>query len=115
MNDCETMTAPRVLDQNAFALWKQAQTSQYSSEEGELAGFLTDQLRKQGSVLVGSHFNHPVLGLISYMSEKDFRLQELMLAYLALTVSGDITPAKRLLAGQRLRQAPPAVEQALEQ
>lgn len=101
-----TMT---VIEENAFAVWRQDQTCQFSSEETELVMFLLDQLRQRGNTLVGLRFNHPVLGLISHMSEKDFRMQELLLAYLALTVSGDSGPVKRLLAGQRLRSASPAV------
>ncbi|MDL4860728.1 hypothetical protein NPJ88_000125 [Halomonas elongata] len=86
-----------------FSDWQRRAGREFASEEAELLAYLTDQLQAEGAPLVGVRFNHPVLGLLSHMSEKGNRMQELMHAYLAIAVTQDCEPAQRLIAGQRLQ------------
>lgn len=85
-----------------FSSWQQRTGDSYATEEAELLCYLSDQLKQEGATLVGTKFNHPVLGLLSFMSESNNRMNELLFAYLAIAVAGDSTPAKKLIAGQRL-------------
>ena len=86
-----------------FSDWQKRTGGEFSSDEAELLSYLTDQLQVEGAPLAGTHFNHPVLGLLSHMSERGNRMQELLYAYLAIAVGQDCEPAKRLIAGQRLQ------------
>lgn len=88
-----------------FSDWQKRTNRKYGSEASELMAYLSDQLNAEGAELRGSTFNHPVLGLLSHMSEKNNRMQELLFAYLALAVAKDSDPAKKLIAGQRLAGA----------
>lgn len=85
-----------------FDAWQQRTNRRYASEDAELLCYLTDQLQAEGASLAGVQINHPVLGLLSHMSESNNRMQELVLAYLSLAVAGDSQPAKKLIAGERL-------------
>lgn len=85
-----------------FTDWQKRTNRRYGSESSELMAYLSDQLGAEGAELRGSALNHPVLGLLSHMSEKNNRMQELLFAYLALAVANDRDPAKKLIAGQRL-------------
>lgn len=86
-----------------FSDWQSRTQGRYASESAELLAYLSDQLKVEGAALKGSTFNHPVLGLLSYMSTSNNRMQELLFAYLALTVANDCEPARKLIAGQRLK------------
>lgn len=86
-----------------FSDWQKRASREFASAEAELLAYLTDQLQAEAAPLVGARFNHPVLGLLSHMSKKGNRMQELMYAYLAITVAQDCEPAQRLIAGQRLQ------------
>tara|TARA_R110001592_G_scaffold47952_4_gene151518 strand:+ start:1862 stop:2470 length:609 start_codon:yes stop_codon:yes gene_type:complete len=83
-----------------FEDWCERDTRKYQSESSKLLVYLSDQLKVEGQSL--PTFNHPVLGMLSHMSEGATRLQELMLAYLTLAVTGDDRPALKLIWGQRL-------------
>lgn len=85
-----------------FSAWRQRTNRRYASEDAELLCYLGNQLKAEGAPLVGARTNHPVLGLLSYMSESNNRMQELLLAYLSLAVARDSEPAQKLIAGQRL-------------
>lgn len=86
-----------------FSDWQKRTRGSYGSESAELLVYLSDQLNSEGAALKGSTFNHPVLGLLSYMSANNNRMQELLFAYLALAVANDCEPARKLIAGQRLK------------
>ncbi|XAI97146.1 hypothetical protein [Dolichospermum phage Dfl-JY45] len=86
-----------------FPDWQRENTRRYASHDAELLSYLQDQLRAEGAPLIGAHLNHPVLGWLSYMSESNTRMQELLFAYLAIVVSGDSGPAKKLIEGQQLK------------
>jgi hypothetical protein len=86
-----------------FADWQQRTAGNYASEDTELLVYLSDQLKIEGGALTGMKLNHPVLGLLSYASESNNRLQEFLFAYLAIVVANDTQPAKKLIAGQRLK------------
>jgi len=85
-----------------FNEWKQRTDRRHASEEAELLCYLADQLRAEGASLEGVKINHPVLGLLTHMSESNNRMQELLFAYLSIVVSMDCEPARKLIAGQRL-------------
>lgn len=85
-----------------FSDWQIRTQVIYGGESAELLAYLSDQLNAEGSALKGRNFNHPVLGLLSHMSEQNNRMQELLYAYLALAVANDSVPAQKLIAGQRL-------------
>ena len=85
-----------------FSDWQKRQKGQWADENTELLVYLQDQLQLEGKALHGGSFNHQVLGLLSYMSETNNRMQEMLFAYLAIAVAGDVQPAKKLVAGQRL-------------
>lgn len=86
-----------------FSDWQKRTQGSYGDESAELLAYISDQLNVEGAALKGSTFNHPVLGLLSYMSANNNRMQELLFAYLALTVANDCEPAQKLIAGQRLK------------
>ncbi len=86
-----------------FSDWQKRAGREFASEEAELVSYLTDQLRAEGAPIIHAKFNHPILGLLTHMSERGNRMQELMYAYLAIAVSQDCEPAQRLIAGQRLK------------
>jgi|GEM_PF-5296582 len=86
-----------------FDDWKERTRNTYCSEDTALLCYLSDQLKAEGDPLVGAHMNHPVMGLISHMSASNSRMQELMYAYLAIVVEQNLEPARKLVAGQRLR------------
>ena len=85
-----------------FADWQKRTNGKWADERTELLVYLQDQLRLEGEALNGGSFNHQVLGLLSYMSEQNNRMQELLLAYLSIAVARDIGPAKKIVAGHRL-------------
>ena len=86
-----------------FSDWQKRADREFASDDAELLAYLGEQLKAEGAPLVGARFNHPILGLLSHMSEEGNRMQELMYAYLAIAVAQDCEPAQRLIAGQRLR------------
>lgn len=86
-----------------FSDWQKRAGREFACDEAELLAYLTDQLQAEGAPLVGARFNHPVMGLLSHMSERGNRMQELLYAYLAIAVGQDCEPAQRLIAGQRLQ------------
>lgn len=86
-----------------FSEWQQRSDRKFSDEHTELLAYLMDQLQAESESLTGSPLNHPVLGLISHMSSKNNRMRELLFAYLAIVLSQDLEPARRLTAGQRLQ------------
>lgn len=86
-----------------FSEWQQRTEGKFASVEAELLTYLADQLRAESRSLEDVEFNHPVMGLLSHMSEQNNRMRELLLAYLSITVTGDIGPAQRIIAGQRLQ------------
>lgn len=85
-----------------FDAWQQRTDRRYACEETELLCYLADQLRAESASLENVRLGHPVLGLLSHMSESNNRMQEFLLAYLSLAVARDSQPARRLIAGQRL-------------
>jgi len=87
-----------------FEHWRERTGNTQNSEDTSLLCYLSDQLGVEGEPLVGARVNHPVLGLLSYMSERNSRMQELLYAYLAIVVEQNLAPAKKLVAGQRLRR-----------
>ncbi|MDY7585086.1 hypothetical protein [Pseudomonas sp. CCI3.1] len=86
-----------------FSDWQLRTDRKFSDEHTELLAYLMDQLQAESESLTGSPLNHPVLGLISHMSSKNNRMRELLFAYLAIVLSQDLEPARRLTAGQRLQ------------
>ncbi len=90
------------LNVEEFADWKKRTGVKYASENAELLAYLLDQLKTEGAEPGCGNFNHPVLGLLSYMSESNNRMRELLFAYLALSVANNDEPARKLVAGQRL-------------
>lgn len=86
-----------------FDAWKQRKDRRYASDDAELLCYLTDQLQAEGASLAGFQMNHPVLGLLSHMSESNNRMQEVLFAYLSIVVSKDCEPARKMIAGQRLQ------------
>lgn len=87
-----------------FDAWQERTRNTYCSEDTALLCYLGDQLKAEGEPLIGARMNHPVMGLISYMSASNSRMQELMYAYLAIVVEQNMEPARKLVAGQRLRR-----------
>lgn len=85
-----------------FSAWQRRTGKRYASEETELLSYLMDQLEAESGPLVGAPIEHPVLGLLSYMSIRNNRMRELLYAYLAIVVTADVGPARKLIAGQRL-------------
>lgn len=86
----------------SFEAWRERQTASFVSEATAICRYLQDQLRQESEGIRQVSFNDPILGLVSYLGEADNRAQELLYAYLALTVAGDQGPAQRVLTGQRL-------------
>lgn len=86
-----------------FDAWKARVAPKCDAELTELGLYLSDQLVIEGAGLRKISFSAPLLGLVNYLGEIDPRARELMLAYLALVVTGDDAPARRLIAGQRLQ------------
>lgn len=88
----------------SFEDWnaRESQRFNFASEMGALQAYLTDQLKVESADMVGLRFNHPILGLVAHLGERDNRARELLYAYMALTVAGDAGPAHALIAGQRL-------------
>lgn len=85
-----------------FSEWKKRTGEEYPSEVAELLAYLSHQLKLEGAEPGCGNFNHPVLGLLSYMSESNNRMRELLFAYLSLSVANNDEPARKLVAGQRL-------------
>lgn len=85
-----------------FDAWRERQAASFVSEATAIACYLQDQLRQEGQTMEVLSQNSPILGLVSYLGESNNRAQELLYAYLALTVAGDQGPARSVLAGQRL-------------
>lgn len=85
-----------------FDDWQLRTNDLYVDESTQLLAYLMSQIEAEGNPLVGLTFNHPVLSLLSHVSSRNNRLGEFMLAYLAIAISGDCAPAKKLIAGQRL-------------
>lgn len=83
-----------------FHEWEKTYPFNCADEHTKLACYLIDQIKAESRNLMD--FNHPVLGLISFMNEQNNRLQELLLAYLTLTVTGDNSHALALIKGERL-------------
>ena len=86
-----------------FSDWQLRTDRKFSDEHTELLAYLMDQLQAESESLTGSPLNHPVLGLISHMSSKNNRMRELLFAYLAIVLSQDLEPARKLITGQRLQ------------
>lgn len=86
-----------------FAQWHERTKDQYHGEHVDIMHYLLEQMSIEGDSLKGVTFNNPIVGLVNYMGEQNNRLSELILAYLSITVAGDIGPAKRLIAGHRLQ------------
>ena len=87
-----------------FSVWQQRTGKQFADERSELLAYLSDQLGDESEPLVASTLNHPVLGLLSHMSRQNNRMRELLFAYLAIVLSHDCEPARRLIAGHRLQR-----------
>lgn len=83
-----------------FDDWDHRTAGTYNSASTKMLVYLADQLKAEGAEL--PTFNNPVSGMLSHMSESAPRLQELMLAYLTLAVTGDTRPAVKIISGQRL-------------
>lgn len=86
----------------SFDAWRERQASSFVSDATAIGGYLQDQLRGESEGMKDITFNNPILGMVSYLGEANNRAQELLYAYLALTVAGDQGPARRVLDGQRL-------------
>nr|WP_172689293.1 hypothetical protein [Pseudomonas fluorescens]ARJ57894.1 hypothetical protein [Pseudomonas fluorescens] len=86
-----------------FSDWQQRSERKFADENTEYLAYLMDQLGAESKPLIGNPLNHPVLGLLSHMSSKNNRMRELLFAYLAIVLSQDSEPARRLIAGQRLQ------------
>ncbi|MPQ69328.1 hypothetical protein [Pseudomonas sp. MWU12-2323] len=85
-----------------FPVWQQRTGKEFADESTEYLAYLMDQLEAEGASLTGKPISHPVLGLLSHMSRKNNRMRELLFAYLAIVLSMDCEPARKLIAGQRL-------------
>lgn len=83
-----------------FHEWEKTYPFNCADETTKLICYLIDQIKAESRNL--PNFNHPVVGLISFMNEQNNRLQELLLAYLTLTVTGDNSHALALIRGERL-------------
>lgn len=88
-----------------FDDWKKQTNSKHANPEAELLSYLTDQIAAEEGALTGKKLNGPATGLLSYMSESNNRMQELMYSYLAIVLANDCTPARRLINGYRLNQS----------
>lgn len=86
----------------SFEAWQAKQGRAFASETTAIVCYLQDQLRLESEDIKNVSFNNPVLGLLSHLGESNNRALELLYAHLALSVSGDVGPARRLLAGLRL-------------
>jgi len=86
----------------SFEDWKGKQTATFASDRGALVAYLAAQLKIESGDMVNVKFTHPILGLVSYLGEKNNRAHELLYAYLALTVADDDGPALALISGRRL-------------
>jgi len=86
-----------------FAVWQQRTDRKFADESAEFLAYLMDQLEAESEPLIGQPLNHPVHGLLSHMSSKNNRMRELLFAYLAIVLSQDCEPARKLIAGQRLQ------------
>ncbi|MGC0155255.1 hypothetical protein ACPRNU_22575 [Chromobacterium vaccinii] len=86
-----------------FEAWHARVQPKGANPETDQLLYLTEQLREEGNVLREMHFNHPLLGLLSQLSEQMPRTRELLYAYLAYVVADDAEPMQRAIAGQRLQ------------
>lgn len=87
-----------------FEDWRERTGNGQDSEDSALLCYLAEQLGAEGKPLVGARMSHPVHGLLSYMSERNSRMQELLYAYLAIVVERNMEPGRKLVAGQRLKR-----------
>lgn len=85
----------------SFDTWRELQAASFVSEATAICCYLQDQLRGESESMKQITFKNPILGLVSHLGEFNNRAQELLYAYLALTVAGDQGPARRVLDGQR--------------
>jgi len=86
----------------SFDAWLAGSESLYASRAAALVGYLQAQIIAASPELVGREFHHAALGVVAHLSLHNNRAQELLYAYLALTVGGDPEPANKLIAGHRL-------------
>lgn len=96
----QAMTWDRPIE--SFEDWKAKQTATFASEKAALVSYLHAQLKSESAEMGKVEFTNPILGLVSYLGETNNRAQELLYAYLALTVSDDVGPARAVIAGRRL-------------
>lgn len=87
-----------------FSTWQQRTGKQCADERTELLAYLSDQMGDESEPLMANPLNHPVLGLLSHLSRQNNRMRELLFAYLAIVLSHDCEPARRLIAGHRLQR-----------
>jgi len=86
-----------------FSVWQQRTDRKFADESTEYLSYLMDQLEVESEPLISKPLNHPVHGLLSHMSSKNNRMRELLFAYLAIVLSDDREPARKLIAGHRLQ------------
>lgn len=86
----------------SFDDWKLRQSCVYASEGAALGMYLQEQLRIEGESLPKLKFKNVLVGLPEWLGENNNRAQELLYAYLALTVERNETPARMLIKGLRL-------------
>lgn len=82
--------------------WKKRQTYVFASEAVALGSYLQEQLKEEGKGLPKLKFNNILVGLPEWLGENHNRAQELLYAYLALTVERNELPAMRIVQGIRL-------------
>jgi len=86
-----------------FDAWRARTGNHQDNACDSMGAYLLDQLEREGVLMQGRRIVNPVVDVIHYMTERSGRMQELMHAYMALRVANDLEPARRLIAGQRLR------------
>jgi hypothetical protein len=84
-----------------FAVWRDAQTTQYASRSAELLGYLLHEINAESQDLLLS--DTPAVSVLQVTGIRP-RLLELYYAYLSITLTDDTVPAERLVRGYRLNR-----------
>lgn len=103
---CQSVTWGRSIE--TFQAFRVRHGGPFANDSVAVGFYLRDQLRLEGKRASQRTFNHPVCGLMAYMAEDNNRAQELMLAYLALTLMHDQVLAAAVLMGYRIERGLPA-------
>lgn len=90
------------VDVEEFSDWQKRTNLKYGSPETEIGRYIHEQLKSASAAVAGLSFNDAFVGPVNYNGVGCDRIRELMLAYLAWAVMGDISFAMRIIEGQRL-------------